>query len=376
MLCRSWCCFGAVQGQSNTFFRLRIKHEETVKNMKHDINNKFARICWNTEDWKFPTGEARHLETGNSYAQTNGFGHEEWLLRYEWTLSGYAENDDNSYRYSHLTPIGKFVDSYAGNEFSILLWTIDDKKRRYIVGQIDSAYVPLAPERRWAEQKFKKNGWLATMQQELTAVGIDPSNLDRAVVNLRFRQKDVKLFDPWIDVTDTNLIISKMGRYHPYDWSAEDVEVLDSLIDAAKITDPIRSEHKRTRKAVDQTSFDPRHIQLQNRLFKTLEQQFGKKAVRYENDFVDLSIRTSTGTTFIEIKTDALARRCIRHALGQVLEYSCYPQHNRATELLVVGDGEPTDKDKAYLKHLRKQHKLPIYYAQFFWDTNTLGQRY
>lgn len=54
-----------------------------------DIGDRFIRICYNTEDWQFPTGDARDLEVKLSFAAMNGYGHEEWLFRYEWMLSGY-----------------------------------------------------------------------------------------------------------------------------------------------------------------------------------------------------------------------------------------------------------------------------------------------
>ena len=41
---------------------------------------KIARICWNTHDWKRPSGSEGKSLYGDSYENKIGFGHEEWLL--------------------------------------------------------------------------------------------------------------------------------------------------------------------------------------------------------------------------------------------------------------------------------------------------------
>lgn len=41
---------------------------------------KIARICWNTHDWKRPSGSEGKSRTDTSYENRIGFGHEEWIL--------------------------------------------------------------------------------------------------------------------------------------------------------------------------------------------------------------------------------------------------------------------------------------------------------
>ena len=51
--------------------------------MTFDINKsmeKIARICWNTHDWKRPSGSEGKSRVDSSYEKSVGFGHEEWLL--------------------------------------------------------------------------------------------------------------------------------------------------------------------------------------------------------------------------------------------------------------------------------------------------------
>jgi hypothetical protein len=46
-----------------------------------------SRICWNSNGWLFPSGEAKHLEK-DSFVTQVGFGHEEWLLNFAWLIGG------------------------------------------------------------------------------------------------------------------------------------------------------------------------------------------------------------------------------------------------------------------------------------------------
>src|ERR1700759_5759311 len=55
------------------------------------VKKYYARICWNSKGWMFPTGEAANLER-NTHARENGFGYEEWLFRFEWIFKGYHDS--------------------------------------------------------------------------------------------------------------------------------------------------------------------------------------------------------------------------------------------------------------------------------------------
>lgn len=42
--------------------------------------DKISRICWNTNNWKRPSGSEGKSRVASSYENSVGFGHEEWLL--------------------------------------------------------------------------------------------------------------------------------------------------------------------------------------------------------------------------------------------------------------------------------------------------------
>lgn len=344
--------------------------------------NKYCRICWNTKKWQHPTGEARLRETG-SYVALNGFGHEEWLFNFNWLLQGYDPSDKSRYRYGHLQPIGKFLSAFQRQTFDVLLYTytLFPDTKPFIVARIDRLYVPDDHELKWARQQMVVKNWLSTMRQQLEGLHIDSSPLLRpspsALANVRFLPRNVTFYDPWLEVAGEHKT-RKIYRYHPLNWDDgfPPVTSVPSLVkppDRPELDeDPRRSEAQRTRAAIEGTTYDLRHVQLQNRLYRKLRSQHGANAVRYEDGFVDLVVNDKGTITYIEVKMEQTAKRCIRLALGQLLEYSHYPDKAEAHRLLVVGEAPPTDSDTIYLTHIRGLYGLPIYYACWDWEKEDL----
>ena len=76
---------------------------------------KVARICWNTNNWQFPSGKAGKVSSDKSaaYETKTGYGHEEWLFDISKLINGY--------HYGHLQAIGQHRDKYQGEKFDISL---------------------------------------------------------------------------------------------------------------------------------------------------------------------------------------------------------------------------------------------------------------
>lgn len=347
------------------------------------VTKKYCRICWNTNNWRGPTGEARLYETG-SFVTKTGFGFEEWLFNFDWLLKGYAvEEEGSAYRYGFLQPINKYLRKYQGETFSVLLYAISPDGKCLLVAGIDDLYVPEDNELEWALGQMVENGWVDEMRREVEALGgkvntmpfVNPKAGD--LLNVRFRPRDVTFFDPWRLVTGDHKLL-KSYRYHPFDWDDDTTPPAPATLTVEppeapdEGEDPTRSEALRTRALIEGTTYEPRHIKLQNRLYHFLCDEHGREKVWYERDLVDLSYESDGATTFIEIKMELSARRCVRMALGQLLEYSHYPGRAGADRLLVVGDVAPSDDDAAYLRELRARYGLPVYYAQWDWEKKAL----
>ena len=123
---------------------------------------------------------------------------------------------------------------------------------------------------------------------------------------------------------------------------------------------------------------DPLHKKIQNAVVNLLKRQYtelqletctsdgGKQRV----DIKGFS-KSEKEWHFFEIKTVS-AKRSIREALGQILEYAHYPNEDRADKLFIVGP-EPADKqDKLYMQYLRSKYNLPIWFRWFSFADNKL----
>jgi hypothetical protein len=119
-----------------------------------------------------------------------------------------------------------------------------------------------------------------------------------------------------------------------------------------------------------------RHNQIQTALFEHLKSIYGDivsgEQPTANRTFIDVAVLQGDEYTYYEIKTGLSAQSCIREALGQLLEYSYWPEAQPATRLVIVGE-PPLDKNaRAYLETLQKQFSLPVEYRQFDMNSSRL----
>lgn len=96
-----------------------------------------------------------------------------------------------------------------------------------------------------------------------------------------------------------------------------------------------------------------RHNELQFQLYKHLCEENEDDRVSTEFGIesggrVDAVVLSESGLTFYEIKVAPSARGAIREALGQILDYSYYPETERTKGLVIVGEAAATTETVAY----------------------------
>ena len=98
-----------------------------------------------------------------------------------------------------------------------------------------------------------------------------------------------------------------------------------------------------------------------------LQKRFGANNVAREDGWVDLTVRDKKRKLLIELKTDPVAKRAIREAIGQILEYAYFAPktHDVDLELFVIAPGMVNAEATAYLKLLNRKFRIPIRYCQF-----------
>jgi hypothetical protein len=104
---------------------------------------------------------------------------------------------------------------------------------------------------------------------------------------------------------------------------------------------------------------------MENELAALLRARFGHDHVKRQADFVDLTVQQGARRSIIEIKSATIARRAIREALGQLLDYAFFEEPEAVRELVVVGRGPLLPRDKTYLATLTKRFRLPITYRRY-----------
>ena len=258
------------------------------------MNNKYARICWNTLGWRTPSGDAGRIEKGKSYPARHGFGHEEWLFNFEWLIDGY--------RYGFLQPIGKYYERYVDESCSILMYTVTPEQQTLLVGIIRNVYVPGREELDDVLQVTDDAGWLQTMRDDVERVKGDVAVLSRPpareLANIKFRPEDVEIFDPMRRVVGTHKISNIPRRYHPYDWT-DGFPDTTSQPPTREPKDPRRAEDERTRAAQEGGIVDPRHVRLQNRLYGFCATNLEKGTFTTNETLWTLRSKTPTESRFM-----------------------------------------------------------------------------
>lgn len=320
-----------------------------------------ARICWNTNGWRFPSGEGRPLENG-TYVAKYGFGHEEWLFNYSWTLGGY--------HYSFLQPINRSHDRFAGETLSVLLYTIDKRGTRQYVGEIRQCEVLTAEESKRNLRLYRKKGWVRDMIRQVGEVGGDSRTITGAgsaldILNIRFRPSDAEIYPHAVPATPNDAV---QGR-HRYVLAPAGKRILNQWRRGRKARSAPLSPRTIKRAGTNSVEYDPLHNKLQAAAYELLSAKYGKRNVRMEENNVDLTIKKRSGVVLIEIKTDPDARMAVRHAIGQLLEYgylwdeaSC---DKRPLELAIVAPAPQEELVTSYLARLRRSFRLPFTYHHF-----------
>ncbi len=323
---------------------------------------RITRISYNSSGWLRPTGDARKTEALGTYNHEQGFGHEDWLFRTEWQIDGW--------RYAFIEGVNRSHQRLVKERkpFDLTLFTIQPDKRRRYVATIRAVECLDDQQAKDALKVFETQGWLATMLEEIAAVGGNAASLGNSkwakhILNVRFRLDNVARFAPG-EFAHTNDPIMGLTRYSLYN--------IDPLAHKAAARPPLQRQGSETppaglpflRRATAPVQCTPEHARMQRNLLAELKIEFPAARIVCEEDFIDVSVQTDAQLLLFEIKSDLEPRVVIRHALGQILEYAFHParEHALPVRLYIVGRCPLNPADKRYLDHLRSTFSLPLEY--------------
>ncbi len=322
------------------------------------MDTYFARLTWNRDKWRHPSGFIPRGEHG-TYVGRQGYGHEEWLNRSEWILDGW--------RYGYVEGAGRSP-RLVGSTVRLILFSINPNKERVFVGEIRSAEILAEAQAEVAHQRFRREGWIARMIAELEQQ-IGPAKTFRrdvagaqGVANIRFRPNDLRMFDPPVAVPSGH-VLRGFSRYRmmaaPQRAEKRYREVTRGAMRGLKSTTV------RERRAVLRTEVDPIEARMQNEVRQLLEGRLGRAAVHAEKDFVDLRVTSGRMPTLIEFKSATDSRKAIRQALGQLLDYAYFNDGKSQSNLVVVGRGPLGVREAQFVKTLHERFRMRISYRQY-----------
>ena len=327
---------------------------------------KIARICWNTNNWKHPSGPEGKSHSSTSYEKRLGFGHEEWLLDETKTVDGY--------NYGFLQPINVPSRKHDNEVYNIHLFTIDPNGNRLYVGCLKNAIGVTEEESEQVYGYYEEHGWIQEMMNDLRSVGCRRRKFtSKNTFNIKFKFSEAKIYysnKPVLRADSIghryNLMNVNGGLVFEHDKKGQVKTIDTSLI--------VRNQ------SAGEIIIDPVHRKIQSRLVSILKKQYKNIDVECKSESggrqrLDLKgqLKSTDEWHIFEIKTES-ARQSIREAIGQLLEYAHYPADERATKLFIVGPEPPDDQDKAYMDTLRKTYALPIWFRWFSLTDNVLHE--
>ncbi len=136
--------------------------------------------------------------------------------------------------------------------------------------------------------------------------------------------------------------------------------------------------HTIASRAAAEIQVDLRHNRLQEILVNLLGMEFPGCPIHREykvaeDGRVDVAVETVGGFLFCEIKVAPHFRAAVRLAIGQLLEYAHWPDKCRAKKWWVLSETDASVEDKAYIRSLRTQYGLPLFYRRIDTNAPSLG---
>ena len=179
---------------------------------------------------------------------------------------------------------------------------------------------------------------------------------------------------------DVDKILRDFDRLYPlYQFVESGAELLEQS-PSNKLPQPVskRATHTIASRIAAEIEVDLRHNLLQESLVSILGVEFPGCPIHREYKVaeggqVDVAVEMTGGFLFCEIKVASHVRAAMRQAIGQLLEYAHWPDKCRAKKWWILSEANPSPADTAYIRSLRTQYGLPLFYRRIDVEAATLG---
>jgi len=351
-------------------FRI-VQYRDWQNQRTNDAGNeqRIARLTFNKNGWQFPSGWEGKSKAKGSYETKNGYGHEEWLFDFTKLIDGY--------HYGFLEPVNANFKKYADQVFDIYLYTVNSStNERFWVGKLNNTEVIDEQEADDIRSYYIKRGWYSEMLDDLEKLELDSTDLGNwkgaGLFNIRFKPEDFERYpkNTYVSKDDNSL-----SSYHYVLLHVSVQPKIENAADGEFVLGRCNPDGRFTGKTIKKKyeermiEYPALHHQISKELEKILKKDYDKVYPEHQTGFrtsVDIVAVTGRQTHFFEIKTYNDVRTCLRQAIGQLLEYSYFPDKQIADEMFIVTPHFiAEEKMLKYLKHLKEHVGLPLRYLCF-----------
>ena len=354
------------------FDRLMPAYLYVEENAELGVSDKVSKICWNTSGRVKPSGIEGKSKDKKSHENMYRYGHEEWLFDFDKLVDGY--------HYSYFESVNKAREKYEGKLLDIDLYTAESsqKSQYYWVAKLSDVEVIDRQKELSIIEKYKQLGWLEQMRRDLENASADVDSFDKWVAkgdlfNIRFRPEDVQWYGSELLPMHSGDSISNK-RYKLLNKNTcilPDLEKRDFVFSGLDVKETGKKiQSHRQRNVIECSQL---HSEIQNMMAEYLRNEYIGAEVKLEcgtqfGTKIDIGMLYNDEYYFFEVKAYSNAKLSIREALGQLIEYSYYPNKQIAKQIVIVTNAKLNALDKEYLEFLRNTLSLPVGYIQFDMD--------
>lgn len=343
------------------------------------MNELFTRLTFNENNWIIPSGypwkKVHQGKPNIPYENQYGFGHEEWLLNTRYLIDGYQFGYIRGLRRFHSPD--NIVDK-------VHLYTVkkdDSEKFIYYLGYIENVQLlgdNWVKDYQKAKRVFNEFSNITVDEVEKSKGDITGLAKDEFIPVVRFKTENALLFEEPILIE--NFPLFRYKRFQPYRITDEILAIF-SNVPLEKKRLPFRFNPWKVSQTERFTRYSSASeksiIKIHSKIIDKLEQflkpdyslsqeNISIETTRFMGNIADVVTLESNGSISIyEIKTNVLARKNIREALAQLLDYASHSVNVKVNKLVIVSPSKLDDNDFAFLKELQKVIKHPISYYSF-----------
>ncbi len=339
----------------------------------------FTRLTFNENNWIVPSGhpwkEKNQGKTNIPYENQYGFGHEEWIFNSRYYIEGF--------QYGYIRGLRRFYTPENKAE-RVHLYTVKkeaQEKLIYYLGFINDVHLL---DDNW-ELTFPKVAKVYKEYSQLVKDEVEKSKGDKAGLSkdefipvVRFKIENAFLYDEPIVIK--NFPLERYKRFQPYRITNEILSIF-SLVKIEKRGLPFKfapgkasqTERFSRYSSASEKSIIKTHSKIVDRLEQFLKPNYslGKENIsiektRFKGNIADVvTIETDGSISIYEVKTNVIARRNIREALAQLLDYASHSENVKINKIVIVSPCKIEETDTAFLKELRRVIKYSISYFSF-----------